>query len=526
MARSKPKSAPAPAVARPAAPRSPGAEPLPAEVFWGVGGAVTLFGLVLRLVLLLSLARTIGYMPDHNDFGRWGIQAVERGLLTLYSEPPPKRPLQVWNGARWVQQHYNDRICNYPPGATYLLAFSGAGFEGAGGGALNSTGARAWFSIWGILADFVLAAGCAALVGLVANRKVVLYVYGVAVFYPPFWWDSAIWGQMDTVVLAPLVWMVYFLLRERYLTAGILWGVALSLKTQAILAVPVWAAVLVLHTARPRVLIGAAVAAGTLFVLALPFTLQGLFSPSAGAFDWATKSYGEPVGETYAQYSTLKAFNLWYLDALVYDSLNANETVGGLSKRHWGYMALALGLIGSAAFATIRWRQQRLGLVVWTLLVMLCAVMLPTNVHERYLILALPWLLILAARGWQVWPGLLALTFVMLMQLGWPLWYEGLAPGALQPAYAEIDALFEPRLAEANEAEQAALLRMRDRELEPLERAYRQRRADVSGMEWGLTWVALAGTVLTVMGLASLAADSSNEATDEPGPQAPSAATI
>lgn len=517
MARSKPKSTPAPAAAALAAARVSATQLFSsAELFWGVGATVTLLGLVLRFVLLATLAPTIGYAPDHNDFGRWGIQAVERGLFTLYTEAPPKRPLQVWDGQKWVQQYYADRVCNYPPGATYLLTLSGAGFNSAGGSVLNTAGARACFSIWGILADFALAAGCAALVGLVASRAVVLWVYGVAVFYPPFWWDSAIWGQMDTVVLAPLVWMVYFLLRERYLTAGILWGVALSLKTQAILAVPVWAGVLVLHTARPRVLIGAAAAAGTLFVLALPFMLHGLFSSSAGTFDWVTKSYGEPLGKTYAQYSTLKAFNIWYLDALVYDTLNAKETVGGITKQVWGYMALALGLVGSAAFVVVRWRERRLGLVVWTALVMLCVVMLPTNVHERYLILALPWLLVMASRGWQVWPGLLALTFVMLMQLTWPLWYDGYSPGWIQSVYEEADRIYAPQIAAAtDDAEREALLRMRDRDLEPLERVNMMRRADVSGMEWGLTLVALAGTALTILGLASVAAESSGNTADE-----------
>lgn len=181
---------------------------------WSLGPGLTLAALILRFALIPA-SYTV-YTPDHDDFVRWGIQATDRGVLTLYDEGgPPRHPMRIWRQGAWHEVERGlDRVCNYPPGSAYLLYGSGILFDAFSSDRLiNTYTSRATFAVWAIIGDIVLAAGVAAIVGLYCSRMAKWSAYALLLFLPPFWWDSVVWGQMESVVLAPLVWMVYFMLR-------------------------------------------------------------------------------------------------------------------------------------------------------------------------------------------------------------------------------------------------------------------------------------------------------------------------
>ena len=164
--------------------------------------------------------------------------------------------------------------------------------------------------------DILLAAGCAAIAGIYRGLRAMKLAYALVLFAPPFWWDSVIWQQMDTVLLAPAVWMLYAMLRERWLLAGVLWGLMLGLKPQAILFVPVWGYALL--TVRPmwKPVAGGAIAAGVIGIAAMPFMMTS-------GMAWLDLSYTKNILGNYSNLVTLKAFNIWYLYALLLDSLDA-----------------------------------------------------------------------------------------------------------------------------------------------------------------------------------------------------------
>ncbi len=84
-------------------------------------------GLALRIALVM-LAPRYGYFGDHDDYVRWGIQAVDRGVTTLYREPPPRQPAVsiAPDGRMSLSVREYDRILNYPPLAAYVLWLEGA----------------------------------------------------------------------------------------------------------------------------------------------------------------------------------------------------------------------------------------------------------------------------------------------------------------------------------------------------------------------------------------------------------------
>jgi len=457
---------------------------------------ITLLALALRVVLLLTGTGVL-YPGDHDDFVRWGIQATDRGVLSLYSEPPARHPWQVWNGQQWVRGYRNfDRVCNYPPGSAWLLWLSGIAFKAVSTDRLiNTVTSHALFSFWSLVADFVTAAGMAALVWLYRARAIALWTYALALFLPPFWWDSIIWAQMDTVLLAPAIWMVYFMMRQRWVVAGLLWGLALALKPQGILFVPLWGYALFAAARFWRPVLGGVVALATLVLTALPFQLHS-------GWAWFQRSYYENLFSTYSHLTTLKAFNIWYLHLLVTDSLDARVTWLGLSRGAWGKLCLLLALLVGFALVVWRWRRDPRGYVLWSALSLLFFIMLPTEVHERYIVVVLPFLGVLAALTGYVAPALAVLVIISMSQMTWPLWLST-KPGTWAEIRQQIVRDYEQVRATSPQPPPVTL----EEVLRANEAAYREARARTAPFEWLMTVLALLSSVWIVLACLRLRPD-------------------
>ncbi len=307
--------------------------------------------------------------------------------------------LRVWDHGRWVTTRIDAKPpCSYPPLSAWMLYGSGLVFRGVSGDrTANTVTLRAVVGGWSIVCDFVLAAGCAALVSHFRPGPAKRWAYVVMVFLPPIWWDTIIWGQVDTTVLAPLVWMVWAMARQRWVLAGVLLGMAAMVKPQGILILPVWGyAVLVMRPIRGP-LLGLAAAGATAAAISLPFTLHG-------GLTWVRACYTEPVLVALPA-TTLKAFNLWYVDLLRCESDEVTATLLGISKDAWGKILLAAGAAWGFAWTMWRWGRRQEALVLLSAWTLLACVMLPTRIHERYVLVALPVLVAAAMRRRSLWPG-------------------------------------------------------------------------------------------------------------------------
>ena len=455
----------------------------------------TLLGLAVR-ILLLTISPKYGYLYDHDDFVRWGIQATDEGLTTLYDRPPPRWNLRRWSEDKWISKPRTlDRVCNYPPMATYLLWGSGLVFKAVSDDRLiNTVTSRAIFCAWSIIADILLAWGCAALVARYRPGVLPHWTYWLALLIPPFWWDSAVWGQMDAVVLAPVVWMVWALAGHRWMVAGLLYGAAAALKPHAVLFLPVWALAIVI--ARPfwKPLAALAIAPVVVLLSSLPFTLSG-------GWDWLRLSYLENLLQAYAV-TTLKAFNVWYVDLLLSDSADATVRWLGMAKDTWGKAFLFAGLAGGFAWMVWRWRRDSRALALWSGLTLLMFVMLPTRVHERYLVLPLPFLMVVAMLWRRFWLGLLMLIIVATAQLAWPLWLA--EPAGNWASFERKQATsYEKRLASVPPQHRHGVPSLEEY-LEPARQEYLGRRSQVVRYEWMFTILALAGSLAVVVAAVSL----------------------
>ena len=463
----------------------------PTARFWIVATAA---GLLLR-VLLLPIAPGFPWVDDHDDSVRWGIQATNYGLLTLYDHPPPRWNSRVWRDDRWVVHERDfDQLCNYPPLSVYLLYGSGVLFKAASQDRLiNMVTARAVFSGWSIIADLLLAWGCAALVARYRPGWPARGPYLLVLLAPPLWGDSAIWGQWDSVLLAPAVWMVWALVTRRWTAAAVLYGLMVMLKPQAVLFIPVWGLAIV--TARPfwRALVALPVAVGVVLVLAAPFMLHSGWS-------WWHESYVKNLLEAYPQ-TTLNAFNLWYMNLLICGSDDAMVRWLGIAKDAWGKALLVLGLGLGFLWMVRRWRSEPAGLLLWCPLALLACVMLPTRVHERYIVLVVPFLIVAAMLWRRFWPAVLMLLVVATAQLTWPSWLQAEA-GQLAALERQAE-LYEQGRAAVPPGQRAEFPDLKER-FEAGRHQIRQARAKTVGYEWLVTILALVATVATAAAAVSL----------------------
>jgi Gpi18-like mannosyltransferase len=469
----------------------------------------SLGALGLRLILLPASSRW-GYTPDHDQFVRWAIQATDQGVLTVYDRPPPRRDMRAWSPEKndWViQQREGDEQCNYPPLAVYVLYAAGRAFRWVSPDRLiNTTTAHALFSTPSILADFFLAWGCARLVARFKPGRAAWWAYTLVLLAPPFWWDSVIWGQMDSVLLAPAVWMVWAMVRRRWIAAGLLFGVAAALKPQAVLFLPLWA--LALATARPRWYPGLSllVAGAMLAMLALPFAYH------SGAAWW----YASYVGNLFlaVPYTTLTAFNIWYVDLLICGSVIATDCRLGIPKAMWGEVFLLTALAAGFVWTLRRWRDDSRGYLLWAVLSLLAFVMLPIRVHERYILVVLPFLIVAALLYRRLLVAMVLLIVVATAQVTWPLWIHmpaGKWNDYLLPAAEEH---YQRELAARSPEERQALPPF-DEWVRPLGEMYIQKRAQSIELEVLATVLGLVAMVWIPVAVAGLK--------PEPGPPQPDA---
>ncbi len=399
-----------------------------------------LLGLVGRFGLL-TLAPRYGYVYDHFDNVQMGRAVAEHGL-EVYEVPRVRQPAvkgQVWSeqsGAFESAARPAARVPNYPPLGLSLFYLGSQGVES---GQVNTRTARTVMALPVLAFELLLTAGVFLLVRRLAGAGWAVLAASATWLMPPLAMDTALWGQTDAWLLGPAVWILHAMLGRRWLLAGAVWGVALLLKPQAVLLVPV-ALLAAGFLESPRgdlpgtlgVRLGKFLLAGLLLagLLSLPWTLA-----DGGA--WFRESYLRNLTEAYPM-TTARAFNVWYFDALSADAdfvrspLEATRPIAGMTRDAWGRVLLIGAMLILAALVVWRYRRRReLGLIVFAGLWLWSAFMLPTRVHERYVVYCIPFLLVAAVVLRRLWIVAILLAIVGGAELSHNRWLK--APAGSWP---------------------------------------------------------------------------------------------
>ncbi|MBU6428338.1 MAG: phospholipid carrier-dependent glycosyltransferase, partial [Cyanobacteria bacterium REEB65] len=322
--------------------------------------------LVLRFVLM---ALPIGFWIDLNSFEAWALRLGSQGPLHFYTS--------IWS--------------DYPPGYLYVLWAIGLVHQGLAGLAGLVTGRPApaamgllvfLIKLPGVLCDILNAwLIFKILEGRVSRRT----AQRAALFYafnPVVILVSAIWGQMDSVLLSAMLGATYFMVVGRIEVAILVTGLAVMLKPQGAFLIPAIVATQWFRFPLKRWAVGISGALVGGWLLTLPFSWDSLYKGLWGPvpFLW------NKMNETAATYphSSVNAFNLWAPTGMWKPD---SRMFWFVSHRTVGLLLLGslLALVCWLAFKQRdRWTTART-LLVAAIVTMGCF-LLPTRMHERYLL--------------------------------------------------------------------------------------------------------------------------------------------
>jgi hypothetical protein len=297
--------------------------------------------------------------------------------------------------------------CDYPPLVPYLLTLAEAARR-----ALHAPQVSALSVTLVKLPSLLVQAAAVpflwrALRGTWGERRALLAGVLVALS-PALFVNTAAWGQFDVLLAFFMVAALLALLRDRPVWAGVAMGFALATKLLAIVPVPLFALWVARRHGMRKLAIAAAAGLGVVLALALPHVLGGAGKAVAKAYSGAVNYYPFRTGE---------AYNGWYL--LDRYDIAVRGLPGPVARRDdraalgpltFRDLSLAAFAVYTLFLLAVLWRRGTARTLLWATAMQLFAFfMLPTQVHQRYVIPAVAVLGLLAPlspRGLALFAGL------------------------------------------------------------------------------------------------------------------------
>ena len=225
---------------------------------------------------------------------------------------------------------------------------------------------------------------------------------------------TAFWGQTDSILTLFLVLSIVTLNRNQPRASWIWFSVAMLMKFQAIVLLPMLGILSIRRFGIRSTFVGILLAGVIFGVVLAPFIISSGTANALRPFTGATNRY--PV-------VTVNAFNLWYLVIPplwgllpTYPSLiplDTNVLLANLSIRQISLLLFAGYVLW---IVIVMWRQYAVKReFLWAAALYMGFFMLPTQMHERYLYPAVVFSLVAIAQEKRVWPivAILALTYTI-----------------------------------------------------------------------------------------------------------------
>jgi Gpi18-like mannosyltransferase len=393
--------------------------------FWDAAGGILVLlavGLALRLIIAYLLPGS-GFRVDISSFQFWANELADHGINGFYARAA-------------APQH--GFFADYTPGYLYVLWLVGTVGNVVGG-------VGDFIKIPPILGDLALAYLVWSMVRELGGSERAAKLGALIVLLNPVtWFDSVVWGQVDSVGVVALLLSVRELWRDRPERSAILAATAALIKPQLGIMIPIVAVVVIRRALRPkgghgaeeppeerstttpwertargplRILTTGLAGFLTAIVLSVPFglSLPGLVSQvfktaggypytSVNAFNpWALVSHTDQNGQA----ESIALNRAWVCDTTILASKPSEFRIGPwvipeLSSPGSAidkcpdalmigafpalYVGAALFLIAAAlALSLVARRPDRLTILVGLAVLALAFFVLPTRVHERYL---------------------------------------------------------------------------------------------------------------------------------------------
>jgi dolichyl-phosphate-mannose--protein O-mannosyl transferase len=389
---------------------SPRTRPPETSLPWALP-ALLFAGFVVRLLFIGNE----GFKTDVETFEAWAMALAQHGFANFYGSLG---------------------FADYPPGYLYILGFVGwiwdALFKSFDAG--HYVVIKALVKLPAIFADLGVGALVYAIVHRFANARLALAAAAFYLLDPAIIYNSAAWGQVDSVAAAFALGAIYCLLRSDdnaparvnvwIVGAWLLIGYSLLIKPQAAVLLPLMLGFALVDPERRRVRF-ISTAVGIVAAVVLAVALVEPFHPSnpVAAFSWLIDRYS--YGSNVYAYNSVNAFNLWAIRGSMWqpDTTPVN-LFGSLSlgpQYLWGIVLVVV------AVALVLWRylQERTprALLEGCAVATIAFFVLATRMHERYLFNGLLFTIVCIPFARRYLWSAVALTAVLFANLEYSLRY-------------------------------------------------------------------------------------------------------
>ncbi len=342
-------------------------------------------GLALLLLVLLGIKMAVspyfGYQTDLGTYKAWALRLADRGPAEFYAP---------------------NYFCDYPPGYLYILWLLGSIYQGL---KIDTSGAFSYVLIKlpGLIADLLSTWLLYALLRPRVGSRVTWLIVLAYALNPAVIFNSAIWGQTDSLFTLELFLGALLLLQGKIPFGWAILMIAAVTKPQALVFLPLLASWKGNWDRPERPIIAAATGLAVATLLTLPFV------EPFGLYEHYQK------GAAYYAETSVNAFNLMAILGGFRQSDSA--MLGFLSYKVWATVLVVL-FFGYLAYLIYRRRDAEMYLYLMFLLP-LGFFMLSTRMHERYLFPCLLFLTPLLPRRKHLWAFYGGLTVTYFLNL----WY-------------------------------------------------------------------------------------------------------
>lgn len=330
---------------------------------------VAILAFILRMAFSIIF---VGHSTDISCFSAWADAMATYGPAGFYS---------------------SGMFADYPPGYMYVLWVIGA--------------IRQAFSIPYQSALFVLLLKLPAIIADIFSAYIVYYLalskdiakqravmlFSVVALHPVFAFLSGGWGQIDSLLTLAFLGFIYLFVNDKKILAGIVYGLAILIKPQALMAGPLFAVIYFTGITKQNVkerLIKTALAVfaacAVILILALPFNHgENLLWLKDKYFSTAT-SY---------PYASVEAFNLFAFLGGNWEPIE--NTVLGIPYSILGIVFIIFSVAASCVlYVKAQQREKTASLYLSLSLLLASLFVLGPYMHERYIFPALLPMLIAA----------------------------------------------------------------------------------------------------------------------------------
>ena len=314
----------------------------------------------LRIVLSVLF---YGHSTDIVCFMAWSNALAENGLASFYT---------------------SGMFADYPPGYMYVLWMTGS-IAKMLGISYGTAGYVLLTKMPGILADLAAAYLLYQMGRKNFSRQTAILMACTVALNPVMAFLSGGWGQIDQILTLLIVGTVFLLANEELIWAGVVYGLAILIKPQALMAGPLLMVVyfVKIFDAKEKLRAALHTLAAVLASVAVIFLASLPFKSGQGLF-WVLEKY---IGTaTSYPYASIEAFNLFALFGGNWKPVG--EVFLVFTFQQWGTVLICLSCITAAVFY-LKSRKESWGLPLSLAFLFAALFTLGQYMHERYLFPAL-----------------------------------------------------------------------------------------------------------------------------------------